>query len=945
MKLVFLCVASALALRDVDPPVISLTLPYTWQHSVQTHVNTPNVTLNAANVARHVHDASSNSVTCEVGTSQADVDVCPKPTCQAYDHHEGNIACTTTYILVNNDNTPTTSQTPTADIERGLRSEWLLKYDATDQSGNKAQTVSFTMIFQDTRTPDLETEFKNTSWEHDESHALDANGVGSRLETNTFTVQDVGTHPWLQACFGYSKAEEKSSYAAQCKYALSRVVNATDEYDGDVTNKVEARMCYHTSANNAATQGCESISSWETLSAAVPAADDWTVDSHFIDSERVYVVEYKACDNAGIFGYDEKENCGVQRNVIKISDTVIPEIYRNTYNTAGNVSCSEDTCTVECRKDNSWYVEPGAQCYDARESWTVDSDTPLDKDATVTYTLDGATNKEGATNAALNTKQNDATTRIGYSLFPKCNGANPACEAEDATESSANQYIVHYNCNDGVPPGNKANEVLRTLNVQDTEKPTIHLPSPHEIENSAGSHVFNSSHGFEVSAGLNMGYLGTGGLGDVNDASVVSCSDTCDRDVFITATLHEGLTCADDKIVAKGTDKEGRLLENWDDYKVGDYSIKYSCYDHFRRDLITHHQGVVPEKGTTSTEYKNDAAGRTSMSDTVCRKIRNVDHTHPIIQILGSDTMTLEATQEGNYVDDGATCSDQVDGVISQHVEVSGDVVNLAKVGVYTVTYHCKDSAGNAAPHISRTVTVEHTTCPRCTVHGCGTSTDGCSVTHEASFPYVDPGASCTDDIDGDIKEFSKSGLQSAACQWQACSSDATGVDTETTGTYRITYRAKNSNGLWNDDKQDDGVTDAVAPKSCAGHSDHHGAKSYFRTVKVKDTLKPQMRITYGADEEVVALSSDTDTSTAWITNASTAAPVANINKESPYKTDSIDNGPQYFDSGSQDAFSLMAEGAQGASTAWLLAAVGAAVAGIALLGMSQRRATTSVPV
>merc|ERR1712054_99571 len=65
------------------------------------------------------------------------------------------------------------------------------------------------------------------------------------------------------------------------------------------------------------------------------------------------------------------------------------------------------------------------------------------------------------------------------------------------------------------------------------------------------------------------------------------------------------------------------------------------------------------------------------------------------------------------YNDDGATCSDQVDGVISQNVEVSGDVVNLSKVGTYTITYNCKDSANNAAPAARRTVVVAQTSCPR----------------------------------------------------------------------------------------------------------------------------------------------------------------------------------------------------------------------------------------
>merc|ERR1711937_393611 len=79
----------------------------------------------------------------------------------------------------------------------------------------------------------------------------------------------------------------------------------------------------------------------------------------------------------------------------------------------------------------------------------------------------------------------------------------------------------------------------------------------------------------------------------------------------------------------------------------------------------------------------------------VCRTIVNEDKKKPIITILGKDIMTIEATHDANYVDDGATCSDQVDGVISQDVEVSGDVVNLSKPATYNINYNCKDAAGN----------------------------------------------------------------------------------------------------------------------------------------------------------------------------------------------------------------------------------------------------------
>merc|ERR1711924_455686 len=208
------------------------------------------------------------------------------------------------------------------------------------------------------------------------------------------------------------------------------------------------------------------------------------------------------------------------------------------------------------------------------------------------------------------------------------------------------------------------------------------------------------------------------------------------------------------------------------------------------------------------------------------------DHTKPVIQVLGSNEMTLEATHEGNYIDDGATCSDQVDGVISQNVEVSGDVVNLSKVGSYTITYNCKDSAGNAAPTLSRYVHVAQTSCPTCVITGKD------ELTHEASFPYTDRGAVCTDIIDGTV------------------TAETVGsVDVGKTGKYVLTYRAKNSVGLWNDGLAADGE---AAGAGCRGT-----AINYFRTVTISDTLKPVIKLTYDGETDPIAWTGKDTKSTA----------------------------------------------------------------------------------
>ena len=856
----------AFASQDVTPPVISLTMPELAQGV--RHSELDRVVLDANSVKGNRNKAAYRSVTCEVGTNAADEAACPKPTCKTYDHHDGALTCKPTYILVNDDGTELTGSNVESDIKRGLRSEWLLKYDATDLSGNAAETVSFTMIFQDTRTPALTTEFGHSNWETTDAHA---HAAVSRHQTFTFSNADKATHSWMESCYGWSRANAKSTLAAQCFYDLSKTPSSTDAYDGNVSALIRVRKCYRDSAS----QGCSGVA-W-TL---IQDIQDWKIDTRLV--QKLHIVEYESCDKAGIFGYQEENNCGVQRNVINIDDDTKPLITRNQHANVQGVTCTTDAaggdqdCEIECRREGSLYQEPGAQCYDARESWLTD--TRKDEDADVTYTKN---------NAAFS-----PMSQIGTKLFDANQGDQN--DWKPIAGSRGDVYVVHYNCNDG--EGQQATEVFRTLTVKDTTPPVIAMHGPHKIENSAGSHISAQGSRFEKSSGLDMGYSNNG-LGDTASSHVVSCTDTCDPTPFITAELHKGFDC--------GNKFGDGKLSNFDEYAKGHYSILYTCYDHYDGSL-SHYENTHMDNGVHSS-----ADGRTSLKSTVCRNIDNVDHTHPIIQILGADDMTLEATHEGNYVDDGATCSDQVDGVISQNVEVSGDVVNLSKVGAYTVTYHCKDSAGNAAPPISRVVTVAHTTCPRCTMNQWAQE-----ITHEASFPYTDAGASCSDGIDGTLTVHVKSGEVIDAVQL--------GKRLE-----RVRRRQRRIDGQ---------VRCHVPRVQLCGFVERrptcrNGPAHYKRTVVVRDSLKPVMEVRYA--NKVVAVSAATDTSVKHTPATSVSNPAKDFYTTAVVDSDATVGHPEGY----------MAEAAQGSST-WLLAAAGAAVAGLALLGMSQRRAAVvSVPV
>jgi len=274
----------------------------------------------------------------------------------------------------------------------------------------------------------------------------------------------------------------------------------------------------------------------------------------------------------------------------------------------------------------------------------------------------------------------------------------------------------------------------------------------------------------------------------------------------------------------------------------------------------------------------------------------------------------------GNYVDDGATCSDQVDGVISQNVEVSGDVVNLSKVGTYVITYNCKDSAGNSAPTTQRTVHVRQTSCPTCEITG---QEDPHVQKHEAGFEYTDQGAVCTDPIDGDITPYvTDGGDKLLDCD------DETGATcaVNNLAEYIVTYTVQNSVGLWNYGTCRD-----------QGHE-------YYRTVVVEDTLKPVIQLKYNDVAVAQGLADDLGHKENSVADGENDP---NLTVDGEVHEDYTRPNPAISDGVSAGLFDpMMAEKTRSGMNGWVIGAIASAVTGLALLGMSQRKhAVTSVPV
>merc|ERR1712054_355290 len=257
-------------------------------------------------------------------------------------------------------------------------------------------------------------------------------------------------------------------------------------------------------------------------------------------------------------------------------------------------------------------------------------------------------------------------------------------------------YTVKYNGKDF--QGLAATQKTRKVTVRDTLKPVLKVCT-------GGSHAWKrfTNKGAQVSHNNQKGNRamkiqagqhkkGQGCL----DHHIIQHSAGYTKDIQVISNLmkaQQSSTCTDKctKTTTKtsmhsGSCKGPKVAFNT--LKPASYFVKYHCAD------------------------------KNGNSVTKCRTVVNEDHTKPVLDILGNDLMTIEATYHKNYVDDGATCSDQVDDVISQQVEVSGDVVNLSKIGTYKITYKCKDTAGNAADPLTRTVVVKDTTCPTCKLNG-----------------------------------------------------------------------------------------------------------------------------------------------------------------------------------------------------------------------------------
>jgi len=168
----------------------------------------------------------------------------------------------------------------------------------------------------------------------------------------------------------------------------------------------------------------------------------------------------------------------------------------------------------------------------------------------------------------------------------------------------------------------------------------------------------------------------------------------------------------------------------------------------------------VDGAGTTAGTFYMDDIVQVSLGDA------------PVITLIGDATISL--TKGTAYTEQGATASDTEDGDVTSAIVIGGDTVDVDTLATYEVTYTVVDSDGNTTTAV-RSIEVSLGDAPVVTLIG------DASISLTQGDTYAEQGATASDTEDGDISSAIVIGGDT--------------VDTNTPGTYAVTYTVTDADG------------------------------------------------------------------------------------------------------------------------------------------------------
>ncbi|ADO70142.1 immunoglobulin-like domain-containing protein [Stigmatella aurantiaca] len=399
-------------------------------------------------------------------------------------------------------------------------------------------------------------------------------------------------------------------------------------------------------------------------------------------------------------------------------------------------------------------------------------------------------------------------------------------------------YVLTYNAADTV--GNAAAPVQRTVQVTDTEKPSLVLKgaNPMALEckrdgySEPGATALDRCTG-ELSASIVI--QGNDIASDIPKDYAVRYSvvdgsgnaTTAVRQVRVQDTLAPSL-------VLKGA--SAPVLEcNASTYTEPGATAEDLCSGDLSNAITVTGTVNTAQTGAYPVTYRvQDGQGLWAEKT---RNVRVADTRRPVITLLGSSTPVVECVR-GTFVDPGAKATDLCAGDLSSQIQIAG-ASNITGPGTYPVTYNVRDPSGNAALTVTRTVKVEDTQPPVLTVNGPDKMTLECK-----QDAYTELGANAQDACDGAL----------------AVTIFGNGANTQAVGTYSIEYLTHDAGHRYVKATRTVEVVDRLAPVFTLKGADtvHHecASGSYF------DPGATAIDVCYGDLSSSVAIDSNVN---AWL--------------------------------------------------------------------------------
>ena len=206
--------------------------------------------------------------------------------------------------------------------------------------------------------------------------------------------------------------------------------------------------------------------------------------------------------------------------------------------------------------------------------------------------------------------------------------------------------------------------------------------------------------------------------------------------------------------------------------------------------IISVYDGTEPSSSGTIPRFKSYSGNLNEVNTDDKNLSFTYDNINPQITLNGDST--VDHILGIDYIDLGATATDNIDGDITSSIITSG-TVNKDVEGSYTITYNVSDSTGNSATQVTRTVNVQELTGPlTITLNPVPIADDwktreiSNDFYHLRGETYSDPGVK--------VENVSGTDVTNIVTIVKTIEPDGV-IDTNNLGTYTITYNVTNSGG------------------------------------------------------------------------------------------------------------------------------------------------------